>query len=33
MKLAYFLMDDEERRCKTDELQFEVIPPSPLLGF
>jgi hypothetical protein len=26
MKLAYFLMDEEERRCKTDELQFEVIP-------
>jgi hypothetical protein len=25
MKLAYFLMDEEERRCKTDELQFEVI--------
>ncbi|KAK1678349.1 hypothetical protein QYE76_039197 [Lolium multiflorum] len=24
MKLAYFLMDEEERRCKTDELQFEV---------
>ncbi|XP_047070325.1 uncharacterized protein LOC124678493 [Lolium rigidum] len=24
MKLAYFLMDEDERRCKTDELQFEV---------
>uniref|UniRef100_A0ACD5YSL4 Uncharacterized protein n=1 Tax=Avena sativa TaxID=4498 RepID=A0ACD5YSL4_AVESA len=24
MKLMYFLMDKEERRCKTDELQFEV---------
>ncbi|KAM0898269.1 hypothetical protein ACQ4PT_022033 [Festuca glaucescens] len=32
MKLAYFLMDEDERRCKTDELQFEVIHPSPLLG-
>ncbi|KAM0830698.1 hypothetical protein ACQ4PT_066029 [Festuca glaucescens] len=32
MKLAYFLMDEDERRCKTDELQFEVTHPSPLLG-
>ncbi|KAM0830689.1 hypothetical protein ACQ4PT_066025 [Festuca glaucescens] len=24
MKLVYFLMDEDERRCKTDELQFEV---------
>ncbi|KAM0830688.1 hypothetical protein ACQ4PT_066024 [Festuca glaucescens] len=24
MKLAYFLMDEDERRCKTDELQFEI---------
>ncbi|KAM0830690.1 hypothetical protein ACQ4PT_066025 [Festuca glaucescens] len=32
MKLVYFLMDEDERRCKTDELQFEVTHPSPLLG-
>ena len=24
MKLMYFLMDEEERRCKTEELQVEV---------